>query len=117
MTHWNNKTKLHILNLLIISLILITVIPTNILTSVALLDVSQDKSNDLSILKGSERFSMVPKLAKDPIAYLSDLNQRNDYLGWIMHAKQEKTRQKRLNQMLDELAAGDSYMKMKYRAK
>ena len=43
--------------------------------------------------------------------------QRNDYIGWIMHAKQEKTQQKRLNQMLDELAAGDSYMKMKYRAK
>jgi uncharacterized protein YdeI (YjbR/CyaY-like superfamily) len=43
--------------------------------------------------------------------------QRNDYLSWINRAKQEKTRQKRLNQMLDELAAGDSYMNMKYRAK
>ena len=43
--------------------------------------------------------------------------QRNDYLSWISRAKQENTRQKRLNQMLDELAAGDSYMKMKYKAK
>ena len=43
--------------------------------------------------------------------------QRNDYLSWIIRAKQEKTRQKRLNQMLDELTAGDSYMGMKYRAK
>jgi uncharacterized protein YdeI (YjbR/CyaY-like superfamily) len=43
--------------------------------------------------------------------------QRNDYLSWIIRAKQEKTRQKRLNQMLDELAAGDSYMNMRYRAR
>ena len=43
--------------------------------------------------------------------------QRNDYLSWINRAKQEKTRQKRLNQMLDELTAGDSYMGMKYRSK
>ena len=43
--------------------------------------------------------------------------QRNDYLSWINRAKQENTRLKRLNQMLDELAAGDSYMKMKYKAK
>ena len=43
--------------------------------------------------------------------------QRNDYLSWINRAKQEKTKQKRLKQMLDELAAGDSYMKMKYKAK
>jgi uncharacterized protein YdeI (YjbR/CyaY-like superfamily) len=43
--------------------------------------------------------------------------QRNDYLSWIIRAKQEKTRQKRLNQMLDELAAGNSYMNMKYKAK
>ena len=43
--------------------------------------------------------------------------QKNDYLGWIAHAKQEKTQQKRLTQMLDELAAGDCYMNMKYRAK
>jgi uncharacterized protein YdeI (YjbR/CyaY-like superfamily) len=43
--------------------------------------------------------------------------QRNDYLSWIIRAKQENTQQKRLNQMLDELAAGDSYMKMKHKAK
>jgi len=43
--------------------------------------------------------------------------QRNDYLSWITRAKQENTQQKRLNQMLDELAAGNSYMKMKYKAK
>ena len=43
--------------------------------------------------------------------------QRNDYLGWIIHAKQEKTQQKRLNQMLDELVAGNRYMNMRYRAK
>jgi len=38
--------------------------------------------------------------------------QRNDYLGWIGRAKQEPTRQRRLAQMLDELAGGTRYMKM-----
>jgi len=40
--------------------------------------------------------------------------QRNDYIGWITRAKQETTRQKRLDQMLQELGQGNSYMKMKY---
>lgn len=43
--------------------------------------------------------------------------QRNDYLGWIARAKQEETRQKRLNQMLDELEGGKKYMNMKWNAK
>ena len=43
--------------------------------------------------------------------------QRNDYLSWINRAKREDTKQKRLEQMLSELAAGDKYMKMDYRAK
>jgi len=38
--------------------------------------------------------------------------QRNDYIGWITGAKQQATREKRLNQMLDELATGDRYMNM-----
>ncbi|WP_077962051.1 YdeI/OmpD-associated family protein [Ensifer adhaerens] len=41
--------------------------------------------------------------------------QRNDYLGWISRAKKPETRQKRIRQMLDELAAGDSYTRMAYR--
>lgn len=40
--------------------------------------------------------------------------QKNDYIGWITRAKREATRQKRLAQMLDELEAGDKYMKMDY---
>lgn len=43
--------------------------------------------------------------------------QQNDYIGWIIRAKREETRQKRLLQMLDELRRGDAYMKMKYSAK
>ena len=38
--------------------------------------------------------------------------QRNDYIGWITHAKRIETQQKRLNQMLEELEKGDVYMKM-----
>lgn len=41
--------------------------------------------------------------------------QRNDYLGWINRAKREDTKLKRLGQMLDELRAGDVYMKMAWR--
>lgn len=38
--------------------------------------------------------------------------QRNDYIGWITRAAREDTREKRLAQLLDELRAGDTYMKM-----
>ena len=43
--------------------------------------------------------------------------QRNDYIGWIQRAKREETKQKRLNQMLDELKKGNVYMKMKWNPK
>jgi len=43
--------------------------------------------------------------------------QQNDYIGWITRDKRVETRLKRLNQMLDELRAGTSYMGMDYRAK
>ena len=41
--------------------------------------------------------------------------QRNDYIGWIMGAKREATREKRLRQMLDELERSDTYMKMAWK--
>ena len=40
--------------------------------------------------------------------------QRNDYLSWISSAKLEATRDKRIQQMLDELKKGDVYMKMNW---
>ncbi|MBV7408605.1 YdeI/OmpD-associated family protein [Maritimibacter sp. DP1N21-5] len=40
--------------------------------------------------------------------------QRNDYLGWICRAKRAETREKRVAQMLDELARGGVYMKMQW---
>ncbi|HHI79766.1 MAG TPA: hypothetical protein ENK02_07275 [Planctomycetes bacterium] len=40
--------------------------------------------------------------------------QRNDYLAWIARAKREATRERRIAQMLEELAAGGRYMKMPY---
>lgn len=43
--------------------------------------------------------------------------QQNDYIGWITRAKRQGTREKRLNQMLDELESGNAYMGMKYNAK
>ena len=41
--------------------------------------------------------------------------QQNDYVGWVTRAKRPETRAKRLQQMLDELRAGDVYMKMEWR--
>lgn len=43
--------------------------------------------------------------------------QQNDYIGWITRAKRQETQEKRLAQMLEELAGGDRYMNMVYRAK
>ena len=43
--------------------------------------------------------------------------QRKDYLGWIARAKRDATIAKRLQQMLDELAAGNAYMGMKWQGK
>lgn len=40
--------------------------------------------------------------------------QQNDYIGWVTRAKREATRQKRLNQMLEELKGGTLYMNMKW---
>ncbi len=45
------------------------------------------------------------------------LYQQNDYVGWITRAKWKETQEKRLAQMLDELARDDTYMKMAYRPK
>jgi hypothetical protein len=43
--------------------------------------------------------------------------QQNDYVGWITRAKMKSTQEKRLAQMLGELARGDRYMKMVYRGR
>ena len=42
--------------------------------------------------------------------------QQNDYIGWIERAKRQETKEKRLQQMVDELKAGGVYMKMKHPA-
>ncbi len=35
--------------------------------------------------------------------------QRSDYLGWILSAKLDATRQSRIRQMVSELQAGDAF--------
>ena len=40
--------------------------------------------------------------------------QQNDYIGWITRAKLPATREKRLQQMLNELREGGVYMHMKW---
>ncbi len=41
--------------------------------------------------------------------------QRNDTIGWITRARLPATRRRRIEQMLDELGRGNTYMKMSYR--
>ncbi len=41
--------------------------------------------------------------------------QQNDYLGWINRAERESTKEKRLDQMLYELAQGNLFMGMIWR--
>lgn len=43
--------------------------------------------------------------------------QQNDYIGWITRAKRDATHEKRLSQMLEELALGDVYMNMAWHEK
>ena len=43
--------------------------------------------------------------------------QQNDYMLWINNAKKQSTKEKRMNQMLDELKRGNVYMKMKWKTK
>ncbi len=40
--------------------------------------------------------------------------QRNDYLAWIAGGKRPETRQKRMEQMLEELTKGGVYMGMRH---
>jgi len=56
-----------------------------------------------------ERALMAAYLSRPPY-------QQNDYLGWILRAKRPGTQQKRLAQMLDELAGGEQYMGMPHHA-
>jgi uncharacterized protein YdeI (YjbR/CyaY-like superfamily) len=42
--------------------------------------------------------------------------QQNDYIAWIGRAKRQETKEKRLQQMLDELKRGGVYMNMKHPA-
>ena len=42
--------------------------------------------------------------------------QQNDYIGWIEREKRQETKEKRHQQMVDELKAGGVYMKMKHPA-
>lgn len=44
-------------------------------------------------------------------------HQRIDYIGWITRVRLTPTRQKRLNQMLDELKRGGVYMNMEWNPK
>jgi uncharacterized protein YdeI (YjbR/CyaY-like superfamily) len=62
---------------------------------------------DIAVLL-EERNLMTDYLGRPPY-------QQNDYLGWISRAKLEITRSKRINQMLCELADGQSYMNMPYK--
>ncbi len=43
--------------------------------------------------------------------------QQNDYLSWITRGVRQETKEKRINQMLEELEQASGYMGMPYKAK
>ena len=63
-----------------------------------------------SIKQALEERGLMDNFKKRP-AY-----QQNDYVGWIGRSKLQKTKEKRLRQMLEELEAGGVYMNMKHPA-
>ena len=79
-------------------------------------------SRDMRDKKGNLRRKLVEmpadvKLALEQTGLRADYDhrpayQRNDYLAWI----RQEIRQKRLNQMLDELKKGGVYMRMDHPA-
>ncbi len=77
--------------------------------------MSDDKSNNLK-----RRRHPMPEFVREALeghtlmsAYQArPAYQQNDYIGWITRAKRQETKTKRLTQMLEELFAGDGYMKM-----
>lgn len=86
-------------------------------------------SAEIRPVAGAKR-RIVRRPRREPPAYLRDRlereglveafagrppYQRNDYVGWILAAKREATREKRLALMLEELRAGDRYMNMAYK--
>ena len=77
MTQWKNKTKKYLLSLLIISLFMITSVPTNVITSLAPLEFSQDNSNGISNMKGSRIFYMVPRLTNESITAIYERRDPN----------------------------------------
>ncbi|MHA2204128.1 MAG: hypothetical protein ACW991_10610, partial [Candidatus Hodarchaeales archaeon] len=77
MTHWNKITNIFLFNLLIISSLIITAMPTNFLLSFTPLEFQQDKSTAISALKVPERFSLIPRLSKESIAIFSEKSEIN----------------------------------------
>ena len=83
-------------------------------------------SRDVRDKKGNLRRTLIEmpadvKLALEQTGLRADYDhrpayQRNDYLAWITRAVRQDIRQKRLDQMLDELKKGGVYMRMDHPA-
>ena len=96
--------------------------------SAAIHNTSASDVTRTSVPAGSERNNSEPSSSTTPVAsgefgemerFMKTLmnkivSQRNDYLMWINNAKREATKQKRLDQMLDELERGGVYMRMEW---
>lgn len=73
---------------------------------------------DLSKLKRAK--NPMPSFVKEALTdqgLMGDFKERpayqqNDYIGWINRAKRQETKNKRLQQMLNELEIGGIYMNM-----
>ena len=79
------------------------------------------------ILNDSDRELLIQNRC-EPLEFIDEKNgvasdyesrpvyQQNDYIGWIERAKRQETKEKRFQEMVDELKAGGVNMKMKHPA-
>ncbi|MEO7222831.1 MAG: YdeI/OmpD-associated family protein, partial [Devosia sp.] len=82
----------------------------------------QFMNNDTDTSRMKREIYAMPKDVRDALTRAKALDaynarpayQQNDYVGWITRAKLPATREKRIQQMLAELASGGVYMKMKW---
>jgi uncharacterized protein YdeI (YjbR/CyaY-like superfamily) len=87
-----------------------------------LFHVEQNMNNDTDTSRMKREIYPMPEDVRAALTKAKALDtynsrpayQQNDYVGWITRAKLPATREKRIQQMLDELRSGGVYMKMKW---
>jgi uncharacterized protein YdeI (YjbR/CyaY-like superfamily) len=97
-------------------------LPRGALTQRDVRDLFRQMDKDIDTSRMKRDIYEMPKDVRDALTKAKVMDsyrsrpayQQNDYVGWITRAKLPATRQKRIQQMLDELESGGVYMKMNW---